>query len=260
MKQLTILGGSAAGVGTDQGCSGYLIQTETTSIVLDLGPDTLLELRKHIDYRELTAIVISHLHMDHILDLFALRFTLSYNPVKAERRIPLLLPPGGLAFMAKAAELFATEPGEIEDYFSEVYDMGEYNPDGLLEIGDFMLTFARTIHPVPCWAIRVHARDNSDDLVYTADTGSDVNLDDFARETAVLVADSAAMPTAPEEMIRQVHMTPQHAADLATRVSARTLVLSHMWEENDPMNAAMSARESFQGRLHVAFAGMTLTW
>lgn len=93
MTRLTILGGSAAGVGTGQGCTGYLVQSDSTSIVLDLGPNTLLELRKHTDFRRLDGIVISHLHMDHVLDLFAMRFALAYNPERPPRPIPLWLPP-----------------------------------------------------------------------------------------------------------------------------------------------------------------------
>lgn len=259
MNQLTVLGGSAAGIGTDQGCSGYLLDIDETQIVLDLGPSTLIELRKHTDYRKLDGIVISHLHMDHLLDLFILRFMLNYNPVKPERKIALYLPPDGLAFMAKAAELWATEGDDVETYFSDVFEMTEYDPKQSLTIGSATVSFAPTVHVIPCWAMRVHPKEG-DDLVYTADMGSDSDLDEFTKGAAVIIADSAATKDAPDEVKQTVHADAEVVAQLAARAEAQHLVLSHMWEELDPMNNAMIARDHFQGRISVAQPGLTVTW
>lgn len=259
MKRLTVLGGSAAGIGTGQGCSGYLVQTEYTNLVMDLGPGTAIELRKHADFRTLDAIVISHLHLDHVLDLFALRFALAYNPVRPQKPVPLLLPPGGLAFMERAAALWKT-PGDGDDYFSSVYDMAEYDPSATIEIGDFTLTFAPTAHVIPCWAIRVHSKDGSDDLFYGADSGIDGDLDGFAQGAAVVIAEAAAPPDTDVEKIRQLHYTPQQAAMLAERAGARNLVLTHIWEEHDPTQQAAAAREYFTGRMTIAVPGVTVTW
>lgn len=259
MKKLTVLGGSAAGVGTGQGCSGYLVQTETTSLVLDLGPGTAIELRKHTDFRTLDAIVISHLHLDHVLDLFALRFALAYNPIRPPKPVPLFLPPGGLAFMEHAVELWKTSM-DGADYFSAVYEMSEYDPDGELRIGDFTLRFAPTAHAVPCWAIRVHSNDNSDDLFYGADSGVDGDLDGIAKGAAVVIAEAAAPPGTDVEKIRRLHYTPEQAAQLAERAGARNLVLTHIWEEHDPNKQAAAAREHFTGRMTIAVPGVTLTW
>jgi ribonuclease BN (tRNA processing enzyme) len=260
VKQLTVLGGSAAGVGTGQGCSGYLIQTESTNLVLDLGPGTLLELRKHTDFRTLDGIVISHLHLDHVLDLFALRFALAYNPIRPEKPVPLHLPPGGLDFMRRAAEFWQTSGEPAEEYFSSVYDIAEYDPDGTLTIGDFTLRFAPTAHIIPCWAIRVQSRDNSEDLFYGADSGIDGDLDEIAKGAAVVIAEAAAPPGSDPEKIRALHYTPEQAAKLAQRAGARNLVLTHIWEEHDPLEQAAAARAHFTGRMTIAVPGVALTW
>lgn len=259
MNQITVLGGSSAGVGTGQGCSSYLVSVDETTIVLDMGPDTLLELRKHVDFRTLDAIIISHLHLDHVLDLFALRFMLAYNPVKAARKIPLYLPPNGLAFMARAAKLFATEAADIPEYFSAVFEMSEYDPTGSVSVGSITATFAPTVHLIPCWAIRIHPTDGPD-LVYTADTGTDADLDGFAADAAVIIADSAAAPDAPETVKQTVHYDAAAAAELAQRVGCQHLILSHQWEELDPIGNAAIAREHFLGRISIAAPGLTVTW
>lgn len=259
MNQLTVLGGSAAGIGTDQGCSGYLLDIDGTTIVLDLGPSTLIELRKHTDFRKLDGIVISHLHMDHVLDLFILRFMLKYNPIKPDRKLSLYLPPEGLAFMAKAAELWATDGDDIDTYFTDVFEMIEYDPEQSLTIGSVTITFAPTVHIIPCWAMRVHPADG-EDLVYTADTGSDADLDAFAKDAAVIIADSAATKDAPEEVKRTIHCDAEAVAGLAARADAQHLVLSHQWEELDPMENASIAREAFLGRISIGQPGLTVTW
>lgn len=259
MNQLTVLGGSAAGVGTGAGCSGYLVTVNDTNIVLDLGPDTILQLRKHVDYRALDAIVVSHLHLDHVLDLFALRFMLAYNPIKAERKIPLYLPPHGLDFFAKAADLFASSRDDVATYYSEFFQMQEYEPAESLAIGDVTISFTPTVHIIPCWAMRIHPEDGPD-LVYTADTGTDADLDAFVAGAAVIVADCEAAPTAPEHVTRGLHFNAAAAANLARTAGAQHLVLTHMWEERDPVSNAAIARETFSGRISIAAPGLTVTW
>ncbi len=93
--RLTILGGSAASPNTGMGGSGLLVESGRTRLVLDLGPGTLQELRRHTDFRTLDAVVISHMHVDHVLDLLSLRHALAYNPIPAPVPVPVYLPPGG---------------------------------------------------------------------------------------------------------------------------------------------------------------------
>jgi len=261
MTTLTVLGGSAASVGTGQGCSGYLISTEETSIVLDLGPGTLLELRKHVDFRALDGIVLSHLHVDHMLDLIALRFSLAYNPVKPENRTPLWLPPGGIAFFDRLAQVFTTD-GDAEAFFSDIFEIGEYVSDDALQIGDLMLTFAPTVHFVPCWAIRVRPTAGSGDLVYTADTGPAADLGAFAADAHVVLAEattpmeqSDAMPHA-----ARGHLTAREAASLAREAKATILVIAHMFEEHDPPALVEAARTAFAGEIVLAVPGASVTW
>src|SRR5215213_12027870 len=81
--ELTVLGGSAAGPNPGQGCSGCLIESGATQVVVDLGPGTFTELRRHVDYRSIDGVVLSHGHLDHFLDVLTLRYALAYNPVPA---------------------------------------------------------------------------------------------------------------------------------------------------------------------------------
>lgn len=258
--KLTILGGSAASPGTGQGCSGYLLQSDDTRVVLDLGPGTLPELRRHTDYRTLDAIVISHMHLDHVLDLLALRFALAYNPVPAPLSLPLWLPPDGASTLRRAGAAFATSPAD-NDFFSPMFTIAEYDPEAALTIGDLAITFRRTVHPLPCWAIRVAATSQpGQDVVYTADTGPSADFDGFVDGCAVLLSEATTTATRDEPFEERIHLSGEDAGKLAAAAGAETLVLTHMFEESDPLDAQVRAAAVFHGAIQRAMPGLTIEW
>lgn len=257
--RLTVLGGSAAGPNAGQGCSGYLVEDGRTKLVLDLGPGTLPELRRHTDYRTLDGIVISHLHLDHVLDLLALRFTVAYNPHPIPRPIPLWLPPDGTRVLDKAGEAFSgSEPAER--FFSDHFEIAEYDPNAELSVAGTVVTFAPTEHFVPCWAIRVDAAMASGSLVYTADTGPSADLTRFADKSSVLIAEATEPHPAWADPDARGHMTAVEAANLATRARVDHLVLTHLWEEHDVSDALRQAASAFPGPIEVARPALRLTW
>lgn len=257
--KLTVLGGSAAGPNTGAGCSGYLVDSGRVRLVLDLGPGTLPELRRHADFRTLDAIVVSHMHLDHILDLAALRFALAYNPITPPSPLPLWLPPGGGAHLDRLASAFVDEEGEAAAFFSSVFAIREYDPERDLAIGNHSLRFTPTVHYVPCWAIRLDT-DRSRSLGYTADTGPAAPLAPFFAGVDVLISEAtlAAPDTAPPE--RRGHLTATEAARLAAAANAKTLVLSHIWEELGFERLRADAAAAFAGRLVVAHPGSVVEW
>ncbi len=74
------------------------------------GSGTFPELRRHADYRLLDGVVLSHGHLDHLLDILTLRYALAYNPIEADRQLPLWLPPGGLGLLDRLAQAITDDP------------------------------------------------------------------------------------------------------------------------------------------------------
>src|SRR5918993_1680295 len=184
--QLTILGGSAAGPNPGQGCSGYLVESGTTHVVINLGSGTFPELRRHVDYRLLDGVVLSHGHLDHFLDILVLRYALAYNPIPADRPLRLWLRPGGLELLDRLAQAVTDHP-DTEEFLS-VFEANQYDPDALLRIGELLLRVHPTVHYVPCWAVRISNSVNGD-LFYTADTGPAANLAAAAIGSRVIIAE-----------------------------------------------------------------------
>lgn len=254
--RLTVLGGSAASPNTGAGCAGFLVKRGDTRIVLDLGPGTLQELRRHADFRTLSAVIISHMHVDHVLDLLALRHALAYNPVFPPGPLPVWLPPGGAAMLAQVTAPFdlCDDPGT----FTSTVTVQEYDPALPLQIGDLEVRFQRTVHIVPAWAMRVGAPEG--DLGYTADGGPTSGWDDHLRGVRVLIAEATLLEPGERPVAQRGSLTAAEAGDLAHRSAAETLLLAHLWEELGFEAACQQAASAYPGEIVLARPGVALEW
>lgn len=223
--RLTVLGGAAASPNPGQGCSSYLVESKSVRVLLDCGSDTLSVLRSVTDYRSIEAIIISHVHSDHTLDLVPYRYGLKYAPDGPSRQIPLWMPPGGKHFLGSLAEAFGTNAEEVQSFF-DVFAIQEYDPNWPVEIGPFAIRFQRTRHFIPCWAMRLEMDGKS--LVYLTDTGPDEALIDFSRDADLLICEGTHINPPPEPV---GHLTAREAGEIAAAAGARKLLLTHLWAE-----------------------------
>jgi ribonuclease BN (tRNA processing enzyme) len=255
--RLTVLGGSAASPNAGMGCAGLLLQTEHTRLVLDLGPGTLQELRRHTDFRMLDAVIVSHMHVDHVLDLLALRHALAYNPQPAPAPVAVWLPPDGSEILAQATAPFdaCDEPGR----FAATVGVAEYDPARPLTIGDVVVTFAPAKHYIPAWAIRAeHPAGTA--LGYTGDTGPAAALAEFFAGVHVLVAEATLLEQGARLTHERGSLTAAEAGELAKAAGAAILVLTHTWEELGFAAYRAQAETAFPGQIEMAVPGMTLSW
>jgi ribonuclease BN (tRNA processing enzyme) len=254
---LTVLGGSAASPNAGMGCAGLLVQTDRTRLVLDLGPGTLHELRRHTDFRTLDAVIVSHMHVDHVLDLLALRHALAYNPLPAPAPVPIWLPPGGAEHLVQATAPFdaCDAPGR----FAATVTVAEYDPVRPLTIGDAVVTFAPAVHYIPAWVIRVQAAAGTA-LGYTGDTGPAAALPEFFARVHVLVAEATLLEPGARPTHERGSLTAAEAGHLAVAAGAEILVLTHMWEELGLGAYHAQAAAVFPGQIEMASPGLTLSW
>ena len=159
---LTVLGKSPAWQDVDGACSGYLVSEGDTNLLVDCGNGVFSKLRMHLDYVDVDAIVISHLHADHFLDLipyaFALVFAPRQQPVAVDRwpgtefpaRPTLYGPPG-------SAEVFRGIAGSwgMPDLLERAFKVVEYDPAGNIEVGPVNLSFQFVPHFIETYAIEI---------------------------------------------------------------------------------------------------------
>src|SRR4051812_5651612 len=101
--RLTVLGKSPAWQDAGGACSGYLVEAGGTRVLVDCGPGVFGKLRAIADYRAVDAVVLSHLHADHVLDLVPFASGLRFGP-GAGARPDLHVPPGGALKLADLTE------------------------------------------------------------------------------------------------------------------------------------------------------------
>jgi ribonuclease BN (tRNA processing enzyme) len=252
--RLTVLGGNAAGPNPGAGCSGYLVQNRSTAIVVDLGPGTVPELKKHIDPRFLDGIVISHGHHDHMLDLITLRYSLKCAPSSISNVLSVWIPPGVERTLAALATAFS-EPGETSGYYDGVYDIANFDPSTQLATGDLTIDFAMTVHPIPTWAMRIESADGGA-VGYTADTGPTAPLANFFRGVSLLVSETTLGGLDADSIEPSGHLTAAEAGQLASDTGATSLLLTHFWEEIGVNAMRLKAAERFAGHIDIARPGL----
>ena len=113
--RLTVVGCSGSYPGPDSPASCYLLEADdadgrTWRVLLDLGSGALGALHRYVDPLTIDAVLLSHLHADHCLDLCGYYVMRKYHPTGPQPRIPVCGPEGTADRMARAYDL-PTDPG-----------------------------------------------------------------------------------------------------------------------------------------------------
>jgi len=258
--KLTVLGGSHAGVNPGAGSSGYLVSHRGTNVAVDLGPNTMIELRKHVDHRLLDGVLLSHCHIDHFFDIITLRLDINYNTVKVDRKTPVHLPPGAEELLREIVAPVA-KLDRCDDYF-ECFEFQEYDPDQVLKIGTVSVRFAPTAHSIPGWAMRFTGDGEPLDLAFTSDTGPNSSLAPFVANVHVLLAEATYGIDPKREMQRDIrsHMTLGETIAFASHANAHMLVLTHTAVELQNDTYVDHASPRFPGPVHLAMPGLVVEW
>jgi ribonuclease BN (tRNA processing enzyme) len=253
--EITVLGGAAACPNPGQGSSSYLVEIDGQHWLLDCGPNTIQELRRHIEIDQIRHILISHVHADHTVDLIPLRYGLKYAPAINATRPRLFMPPDGRAFLDRVASAFAMGTEGTNGFFDEEFQVNEYDPGTSLVLDSTEVSFLRTNHPVPCWAMRIETSGSS--LVYLADSGPLDGLVRFAEGADILICEGT-YPTnadAPDTDDRP-HLSAFEAGQIARDAGVREFVLTHLWSTAGFDRYLDAATEAFGRQVTLARPGV----
>ncbi len=220
--ELIVLGSSASCPAPGDACSGYLVRHGATEVMLDCGSGVLSKLLLHTSVEALSAIVISHFHPDHYLDLITLRYGLRYGHPGAPKPL-VLLPPGGIVHLRNVGMALRG----TQDYFTANYRLEEYDPGRPVTVGELKVGFERTAHDIPTWAISVKSPGGAR-MVYSADTSPAKAVKDFATKADLFLCEST-YPADAEGISTHNHLTSVDAATMASKAQVRQLVLTHFW-------------------------------
>lgn len=221
--------------------SSYMLEIGGDAVVLDLGQGSLGSLFPHRDPATITAVVISHMHGDHHVDLIPLRNLLYYH-YGEPRSIGLHLPAG----LRKRYDAFMGEDGFLD------HMAGEDVIEGVREIGPFAVQAHPVTHSENSHAFRVTDGADADGpgLVYSGDCGRADDLLPLIQEGDTLLCE--AFWSTREPIPSANHLNAAQAADVARRAGAADLILTHILESYDPQAALRAASAIFPGSVQLA--------
>jgi ribonuclease BN (tRNA processing enzyme) len=240
MRTLTVLGSCGAWPEAGRACAGFLLEYDGFKVVLDLGYATLPRLLEYCPDGEVDAVVVTHQHPDHCVDVSALARVRHYQAPDAEP-IPLYCPPGVLDVLR------ALEPIPDPATVFAVRDLGEAR-----EIGPFRLETALLPHFKTNLGVRLSAPGLT--VAYTGDSGPSPDLAALADGADLYISD-ATLQEPPADGPRYL-MTAREAATGAA--GAKRLLLTHFWPGSDRALSVSQAMENFAGDVIAAEEGLVL--
>lgn len=236
--KLTILGCYGPYPKARGACSGYLLEGDDTKILIDCGNGVLSKLFAYCnDLNKLDAIIISHLHPDHMSDLMVLRYKIHLGQTmgKIDKPIPLYMP-----------ENPQDDFQRIQ--YNQAYDIHGIKNGLRLDIKGFRIQFLRTDHPVECYAMSFEKGGKR--LVYSGDTKYFHGLIEFVKGSDLFLCDAGLTDKDWNESVP--HLSARQAGEIAENANIKRLLLSHLYPGTNTLQLYNEARDAFPYMIEVA--------
>lgn len=240
-----MVGCSGSFPGPDSPASCYLLEHDGHSILLDLGNGALGPLQKYADIHRIDAVLISHLHVDHFVDLCSYHVARKYHPEIATGPVPVY----GPEFTGERVAA-ANGSGDVSQLAGEL-DIRLLDRE--FEVGPFTVKTTRMVHPVESYAIRVEAGGRS--LTYSGDTGPTPELAAAASGTNLALFEASFLSTCDNPP--RLHLTATQCGELARQAGAERLIATHLVPWNNQSDVLDEASAAF-GECDLAAPGLTI--
>lgn len=248
---MTPIGTSAAWYNPGVAGSGYLLEVDGFRMLLDCGAGVVMSYLGAFPVGQappIDAIVISHVHLDHVADLVPLVFGMNFGPLSGWSP-QLFLPPGARERLQRMVSMW----DGADDFFEQACAVHEYQPGQAFNCGPIRMTACRMPHFIDSYAIRCETAGVS--LGYTADLGPNEIVADFMHEVDLLLCEATLGAVHDEHAQMRGHLTGREAGEIARDARAHRLMLTHIPAELQAERVADQARDVFLGPVSLAVPG-----
>jgi ribonuclease BN (tRNA processing enzyme) len=226
--ELTVLGCSGSyGAPAGGACSSYLVRAGGTTLWLDCGNGSFANLQQHARVEDIDAVVITHGHPDHCVDIYSLHVLYRYG---LERDCLPVFAPEGVEKQLEA----------LVGAWDDTFDWHLIGDGDSTTVGEAALRFSRTDHPPPTMAVEITHGDRR--LVYTSDTGPEWSPEVFGRGADLILSEATYQH---DDIRAPIHLSSRQAGELAKAAEAKALMLTHLWPSLDPVVSVEEATEGF---------------
>ncbi len=250
MPRIILLGTGTCVPVKERGASGAVVEARETRILVDCGSGTLQRMAMAgVDYRAIDAVLLTHIHPDHSLDLVALLFALNYTP-GWQRTAPLVIvgPAGLKRFVSALGQVYRwIEP---RGYPLEITEVSRET----LSLGAFTIEAAGVEHrDLPAVAYRLASEGKT--YVFSGDTAFCEGLVQVAREASLLIIEASF----PQGEIPG-HLSAAEAGRVAALAGVRAVVLTHLYPDCEGHDMRSLCAMEYGGPVIVAHDLMELTY
>lgn len=242
--RLTVLGCAGSFPGPEAACSAYLVEADGFRLMLDMGTGALSALQRYASLKSVDAILLSHLHADHVLDAVSYVVVRRYAPDGHYPVLPVWAPAG-------AEQRLSAAYGSHEGPLSDVYSFHDLTP-GTFALGPFAVTADRVNHPVETYAVRLEHGGRA--IAYSGDTAPCDALVRVAQGADLFLCEASYLDGVDNPP--DLHLTGRDAGEAASKAEVGRLVLTHLvaaWG-SESLTAA-EAHASFAGPIEIARPG-----
>lgn len=222
--KLTILGNNGPYPASNAACSGYLLESDSgkTHVLIDCGTGVLAQLVGRSLLPSLDAVLLSHLHFDHMSDMLPMQYALQFIPRAKPLAVyaPASPEPVRALLNCPQFDLWAAED---------------------VAIGEMRISFSPARHPVETNAIAVQC-DNAR-FVFTGDSNQDPLMELFCEGADLLLADCGLSKA--DHRFTAPHYSAELCGMLAHNTHARRLLLTHLNPKYDPAALLEEAQAFF---------------
>ena len=249
--ELTVIGCSGSFAGPGNPASSYVVSGpgaggERVRILVDCGSGALMNLQRVMDPASIDAIVISHLHADHFIDLAGLEVFLAYHPRQACPTLPIYAPQGLEERLSAATGNWdPIPPGASRAPF----EFRTLSDGARVRVGGVEIVARAVRHPVEAYGFRFEA--DGAVLAYSGDTDCCEGVEDLAAGADVFLCEAGYIEGR-DDHFTGVHLTGERAARIASRAGVGRLVLTHIPPWTEPEVPLREARAHFRGEVTLA--------
>ena len=252
--EVVVLGSGTSVPHSQRASAAFWLETASGSILLDCSADAPHRVaQENLDWQNLDAIWISHLHLDHCAGLAPLLFGIKWAPGIDQRQKSLkIFGCEGVTKLVKAIDdsnhykLFE-QPFPLE--FHEFAPTDNAMP--IVTLHNIRSEIISTPHRAESLAIKL-SDSNGTSLVYSSDTGYSDSLAEFARHTDLLILECSFYRNKPTAK----HLELADAMRIAKIAEPRKLLLTHLYPEWDEVDLESEAGKLWPGETIAAYDGL----
>lgn len=244
---LTVLGCSGSIPGPGAAASGYLVEADGFTLALEFGNGVLARFQEERPLFSMGALVLSHLHPDHCIDVSSLYVARKYHPVPPSEPLPVYAPAEAPSRFVAAYAPNAAERSSLD--FGDIFSFRELG--SRVRIGPFTVDSAVVAHPCETYGFRISWGGAS--LAYTGDSGPCPALDELADGVDVLLSEASWTHT--PDRLPGLHLSGREAGELAARAGVGRLLITHVPPWTSREDVLKEAQSAFDGPCELVVEG-----